>query len=125
MDRMTHEKLYRGVYARLSGEPARAFDAYLLYRDTLSVDAVCRELGVSPEQVERWRHDFHWDKRVRVYLAELRQRGMALSRERLMAGAVEAVRLLHSVVVDETAPVRERTRCAEMLLTMVGYFNAK
>jgi len=29
------------------------------------------------------------------------------------------------VVVDETAPVRERTRCAEMLLTMVGYFNAK
>jgi hypothetical protein len=50
---------------------------------------------------------------------------MALSRERLMAGAVEAVRLLHSVVVDETAPVRERTRCAEMLLTMVGYLNAK
>jgi hypothetical protein len=62
---------------------------------------------------------------VRVYLAELRQRGMALARGRLMAGAVEAVRLLHSVVVDETAPVRERTRCAEMLLTMVGYLNAK
>ena len=32
---------------------------------------------------------------------------------------------LHSVVVDETAPVRERIRCAEMLLTMAGYFDAK
>ena len=124
MGGMTHEMLYRGVYARMSGEPARAFDAYCLYRDTLSVDAVCRAMGVSPSEVERWRRDYHWDTRVVVYLAEVRQRGMALSRQRLMAGAVEGVRLLHGVVVDETAPVRERIRCAELLLTMAGYISS-
>ncbi|MEJ5384328.1 MAG: phage terminase small subunit-related protein [Fimbriimonadales bacterium] len=106
-----------------AGEPKRAFEAYLVYRDTLSLDAAARALGVSPHQVAEWRRQYQWDERVKVHLAESSRRSRAIAARVQTASALSALEYLHHAVKNETLPPAERRKSAELILRMVGYLH--
>jgi hypothetical protein len=58
------------IYERMQGEPAKAWQAFTIYRDASAARAyrsVAESLGKSVSLIERWGSRWHWQQRVMEY----------------------------------------------------------
>lgn len=82
MAKKPFEQFEGNLWDRLRGESARAFEAFLAYREMgagRSTGKVARKLGKSKALIDRWCVDWHWVERARqfdgvVYDQEQRER---------------------------------------------------
>jgi len=123
MHKIDDADLMLGAYYRLPHEPRAAFDAYVVFRDTGSLETVVTTLGVAPRRVREWRERYRWDDRVEHYMRENRRRGQLVASRILAAGALASMEYLYRAVRDENYPPAERRKSAELMLRMAGYLD--